>query len=64
MRKAMCRKQEKRALHSSQQKQRGDKHYLERKIAALKDAETRSDMELNKPLKIFAAKDYQKKTTT
>ena len=37
----------------------GISHSLERKIAALKDADERSEMELNKPLKFFAAKDYK-----
>ena len=39
----------------------GDSRSLERKIAALKDAEARSEVELNKPLQYFAAKDYKKK---
>ena len=42
-------------------KGRGDSCSLERKIAALKDAEARSEMELNKPLYCFAARDYEKK---
>ena len=32
---------------------------MERKVAALKDAEGRCEMEFNKPLEIFAAKDYK-----
>ena len=38
-------------------------HSLERKIAALKDAETREEMELNKPLKAFI-KRKEKQTET
>ena len=40
---------------------RGNSHSLERKIAALNDAEARSEMELNKPLKFFAGTDYKQK---
>ena len=32
---------------------------MERKVAALKDAEERSEMALNEPLEFFAAKDYK-----
>ena len=39
-----------------------NKNKVERKIAALEDAETRSHMELDKPIKFFAVKDYQKNT--
>ena len=38
---------------------RGNSPSLEIKVAARKDAEERSEMELNKPIKIFAAKDYK-----
>ena len=47
--------------HSPQQKQKGCKYSLYWKIAALKDAKTRSEMELSKPLKMLAAGDYRKK---
>ena len=47
----------------SQQNKGGNSHSLERKIAALKDAETREEMELNKPLKAFIKK-KEKQTET
>ena len=47
--------------HSPQQKQKGCKYPLYWKIAAFKDAITRSEMELSKPLKMLAAGDYRKK---
>ena len=51
----------KRASHSPKTNtKKGNSHSLERKIAALKDVEERSEMELNKPLKFFEAKDYKK----
>ena len=43
---------------------RGNSHSLERKVAALKDAEERCEMEFNKPLEIFAAKDYKTRNPT
>ena len=47
----------------NQQNKGGNSHSLERKIAALKDAETREEMELNKPLKAFI-KRKEKQTET
>ena len=41
----------------------GNSHSLERKIAALKNAEEREEMELNKPLKTFIKKKEDKNTT-
>ena len=48
------------ASHSAKTNiKRGNSHSLERKVAALKEAEERNEMELNKPLKFFAANDYK-----
>ena len=44
----------------TQKNKGGNSHSLERKLAALKNAEEREEMELNKPLKTF----IKKKTKT
>ena len=66
-RKKRYRKTEKHVIQPQNKKpakQRGKQTLAETKIAALKDAEAREEMELNKPLKAFAEKKEEKQTET
>ena len=48
------------ASHSSKLNRRGNSHSLEQKVAALKDAEIRSEMELNKTIETLCSQGLQK----